>query len=86
MTCRTWLLASALSLLAVHTALAGDRPLTGDEQAKLTAALAAEGCSGGTMEVDDDVYEVDGAKCGDGREYDLKFDKAFKLIKKEADD
>ena len=81
------LVSAAVWLLAGQAvASAGDRPATADERAKLVAAMKAEGCSGGTMEFDDDgYYEVDDARCGDGREYDLKFDKSFKLIEKDAD-
>jgi hypothetical protein len=80
-------IAAALSLLAVSSALGADRPVTDDERTKLTAALTAEGCSGGSMEFDEDGhFEVDDAKCADGRQYDLKFDASFKLIKKDLDD
>jgi hypothetical protein len=86
---RAWLaIPTGLWLLASHAgALADDRPVTDEERGKLAAALQAEGCSGGWMEYDDDgLYEVDDAKCSDGREYDLTFDNAFKLIEKDADD
>ena len=78
---------AALWLLGGHAvAQADDRPLIDDERAKLTAAMQAVGCAGGSMEVDDDSYEVDDARCADGRSHDLKFDKSFNLIKKDADD
>jgi hypothetical protein len=78
---------AALSLLAWESGLATDRPLTEDERTKLVAAMTAEGCSGGQMEFDDDGhYEVDDARCSDGRRYDLKFDASFKLIGKALDD
>jgi hypothetical protein len=81
------LVPAAFWLLAGHAmAQANDRPPTAEERAKLSAAMQAEGCSGGTMEVDDDVYEVDDARCGDGRTYDLKFDKSLKLIEKDLED
>jgi hypothetical protein len=69
------------------SASADDRPVTNDERAKLTAAVAAQGCSGGEMEfdIDDNHFEVDDARCNDGRKYDLKFDAAFGLIEKELD-
>jgi len=89
MHCRFLALAAAsaaLSLLACGSGLAEDRPLTGDERTKLVAAMTAEGCSGGQMEFDDGHYEVDDARCSDGRTYDLKFDASFKLISKERDD
>lgn len=81
------LILAAVWLLAGHAvALADDRPMTDEEKTKLTAAMQAEGCSGGSMKLDDDdVFEVDDAKCGD-RQYDLEFDRTFKLISKEADD
>jgi hypothetical protein len=60
--------------------------VTDDERAKLVAAVTAQGCSGGEMEFDDGHYEIDDAKCNDGREYELKFDSAFKLISKKLDD
>jgi hypothetical protein len=66
--------------------IAKDRPVTDEEKTKLTAAVTAEGCTAAKMEFDDDGhYEVDDARCGDGRKYDLKFDKNFKLIKKDPD-
>ena len=80
------LAATALSLLVWNSALADDRPVTDDERAKLVAAMKAEGCSGGQMEFDDGHYEVDDARCSDGRKYDLRFDRSFKLIEKELDD
>jgi hypothetical protein len=81
------LLAAACLLARLPAALADDRPVTDEERSKLAAALEAEGCSGGWMEYDDDgYYEVDDAKCNDGREYDLTFDNSFKLIEKDADD
>ncbi|MBX9590993.1 MAG: PepSY domain-containing protein [Hyphomonadaceae bacterium] len=76
----------ALTLgFAGGTALA-DRPLTEPERTQLTAALQAQSCSGGTMEFDDGKFEVSNARCADGKTYDLEFDAAFKLIKKELDD
>jgi hypothetical protein len=38
------------------------------------------------MEFDNGRYEVDEVQCGDGRRYDLDFDRAFKLISKEVND
>jgi hypothetical protein len=78
--------AAAILLAIGAPALAKDRPVTDEERAKLVAAVAAQGCSGGKMEFDDGHFEVDDAKCNDGREYDLEFDIAFNLIKKKVDD
>ena len=83
---RLFVPSAVLLLMTWHPALAGDRPLTDDERAKLTAAVSAEGCSAGTMELDDGHYEVDDVQCGDGHRYDLKFDQSFKLIEKDRDD
>jgi hypothetical protein len=71
--------------LAAGAALA-DRPVTDQERTQLLAAMQAEGCTGGDMEFDDGRFEVDDARCADGREYDLEFDTAFKLVKKDLDD
>lgn len=76
--------ALALSLTA-GSALA-DRPVTDQERAQLVAALQAQGCSGGKMEFDDGKFEVDDARCADGKKYDLDFDASFKLMKKDLDD
>ncbi len=62
-----------------------DRALTGAEHGKLVAAMAAEGCSGGFMKVDDGIFEVDNAKCSDGHIYDLKFDPSYRLIDKDME-
>ena len=77
---------AALLMFAWEAALADDRALNADERTKLTAAVAAEGCAGGELEFDYGRYEVNDAQCGDGRRYDLNFDRAFKLISKEVDD
>jgi hypothetical protein len=88
--CRRFLVAAAasaaLSVLAWEPGLADDRPLTADERTKLAAAITDAGCSGGQMEFDDGHFEVDDARCSDGRTYDLKFDASFKLIGKKLDD
>lgn len=74
----------ALLLLASSPASAG-RALDDAERTQLQSALDAQGCSGGKFEFDDGRYEVEGAKCGDGNIYELKFDAAFKLIEKKLD-
>ena len=77
--------ALALTAFVASPALAG-RPVTEEERAKLVALLDAEGCTGGEMEFDDNKFEVDDARCADGRDWDFEFDRNFKLIKKEQDD
>ena len=71
----------ALALVAAVPARA-DRPVADDVGAKLAAAVAAEGCSGGRMEFDSSKYEVEGAKCNDGQTYELGFDLSYRLIYK----
>jgi hypothetical protein len=70
-------------LIVVASPAKADRPVTEAERVRLLAALAAEGCTGGKMEwmKNDREFEVDDARCADGREYDLKFDANFRLIK-----
>ena len=38
------------------------------------------------FDIDDNHFDVDDAKCSDGRKDDLEFDKSFKLVKKKLDD
>lgn len=68
-------------------ALADDKP-SADEATKITATATAWGCEGGVAEKESEgtgVYELDDAKCKDGNRYDLKLDKAFKVISITAD-
>jgi Peptidase propeptide and YPEB domain len=81
------LIISMVSLaVAILPALA-DRQVTEDERAKLSAAVQAEGCSGGKFELDEDdqQFEVDDAVCADGKKYDLKFDRQMRLKRKNLD-
>lgn len=71
----------ALAVMAAVPARA-DRPVADDQRAKLSDAVAAEGCSGGRIEFDSSKYEVEGAQCNDGRTYDLDFDLSYRLIHK----
>ena len=80
------ILAIAILTISALPALA-DRQVTGDERAKLVAAVQAEGCSGGKFEMDEDdqQFEVDDAVCADGKKYDLKFDMQIRLKRKNLD-
>lgn len=80
------ILLGAVFILAATPVRADDRPVTAEEGAQLVAALQAQGCTGGKMEFDDGKFEVDNAKCSDGRTYDLNFDASFKLLKKDLED
>jgi hypothetical protein len=80
---RNILLGAGALLVAFQSSVWASRTVTPNEQAKLVAALAAQGCSGGKMRFDDDKYEVDETVCKDGRRYDMDFDAAtFKVLKK----
>ncbi len=79
--------AAAVVVVALGGSAAhADRAVTAEERTRLVAALQAEGCTGGEMEFDDGRFEVDDARCTDGKKYDLEFDRSFKLIKKDLDD
>ena len=82
---RRLVLGSIVALALTAPAMA-DRAITAEERAKLTAAVAAQQCTGGEMEFDDGKFEVDDAKCSDGKTYTLDFDAQFQLVKKELDD
>jgi hypothetical protein len=82
---RQFLISAALLAIVTMPAKA-DRPVTDAEHARLTDALAAQGCTGGKMEWDDDdrEFEVEDAMCN-GRKYELKFDAEFLFRSKKAD-
>lgn len=82
------LLASAAFLAAVTLPAQADRAVTEAELAKLTPAVTAQGCAGGKMQWDDDdrEFEVDDARCNDGRTYDLKFNADFSFKSKKLDE
>lgn len=81
------LLATSL-LFALAMPAFADTPLSEDEMKQATAAAATWGCEGGKWEKETEasgVFELDDAKCKDGKNYDLKFDKDFKLRSITAD-
>jgi hypothetical protein len=85
---RTLVVAAALLTVVAMPAKA-DRPVTEAERARLLPAVAAQGCTGGKMEWDDDdrEFEVDDARCNnDGRKYDLKFNADYTFKNKKLDD
>ena len=78
---KLFLMAFAAALGSSTFALA-DTPVTPAEAEKIKAALQVLGCTGGKMEKETEAssyFEVDDAQCKDGQ-YDIKFDKDFKLI------
>lgn len=62
-------------------AFAGDDEPTEDERTKVEAALAEVGCAGGEIELKDYGFKVEEAEC-DGKEYDIKLDKDYKITAK----
>jgi len=80
---------ACLMVLALGTGmvLADDKP-SADEMSKITATAKAWGCSGGQGEKETEatgVLELNDTKCADGANYDIKMDKAFKVISITAD-
>ncbi|MGE5511703.1 MAG: hypothetical protein ACM31O_10695 [Bacteroidota bacterium] len=57
--------------------------LTADQSSRLQAALDAQGCAGGTVRIGTAEFAVSGARCGGDREYDLVFDREYKLLRKD---
>lgn len=57
--------------------------LTSDQSSRLQAAIDAQGCKGGTILVGTAEFSINGAKCGDEREYNLVFDREYKLLRKD---
>lgn len=73
--------------LGAGTALADEKP-SADEASKMEATAKAWGCTGGQGEKEGEasgVFELNDVKCADGANYDIKFDKAFKVISITAD-
>lgn len=79
---RSLIAVAAVATMFAFPAFADEKP-SADELAKLTAAAEAFGFSGGNAEKESEasgVYEIDDAKLKSGGQYDLKFDKDFKLL------
>ena len=85
-----WTLAllTAMALFSFG-AQADDDDVTDEQRAAIVAALEAIGCKGGEIELDDDgddgAFEVEDAKCADGK-YDIELNKNFEIVKKKLDD
>lgn len=74
---------ATLAICAFAIPAFADAPLSEEEAKTAAAAAAAWGCEGGKWEKETEgtgVFELDDAKCKDGANYDLKFDKDFKLL------
>jgi hypothetical protein len=84
---KTSLMAITVLALSSGFAFADDKP-SAEEVGKIAATAKAWGCTGGTGEKESEgsgVYELNDAKCADGANYDIKLDKAFKVISITAD-
>jgi len=62
------------------------RDATADERASIEKALAAQGCSGGVMNFDDDKnrFEVHDARC-DGRNMEIYLNSSFQITRMTRD-
>lgn len=84
---KKFVIAAAAVALSSGFAFADDKP-SADEAAKIAATAKAWGCTGGEGEKESEatgVFELNDAKCADGANYDIKMDKAFKVISITAD-
>jgi hypothetical protein len=81
--------ALALGLMSLPGTSGESYRLTDGQRTRISAGVAALGCAGGRIEVDDDAderFEVENVRCSDGFAYDLTFDSDFNLRKKERED
>ena len=62
-------------------AVPSETALTADAQKKITAAVEAEGCSGGAISRYEGTFTVKNAVCGDGT-YDLTLNSDYEIDKK----
>lgn len=84
---KTAILAAVALALGAGAALADEKP-SAAEMEKITATAKAWGCTDGKAEKESEssgIYEYEDAKCADGKKYDLKMDKDFKVISITAD-
>lgn len=80
---RKLLVLMSIPACLVSAAVLASPSLTMDQSSHLMAALDAQGCSGGNINVGESGFEIVGADCG-GAVYDLVFDHEYRLMKKEA--
>ncbi|MBS7539359.1 PepSY domain-containing protein [Ancylobacter lacus] len=84
---RVALICAALALSTAPALADDDRPVTDAERAKLDEAMKAQNCDGGRWTYDDDGhFDIDDARCADGKVYDLTFSPEYRLLKKELED
>jgi hypothetical protein len=82
---RIFIATLAVALAAGRAASAGE--VNAEAQAAIEKALAEIGCKVEADDIDatDDGYEADDVKCKDG-EFEVTFDKDFKIMSKEKDE
>ena len=74
-----------LLLLAGCSKVRGE-PASLDDITKVVEALRAAGCTAvRQIDVDADGFEIEGARCEDGKSYDVKLDKKFAVVSKRKD-
>ncbi|MDX2307928.1 MAG: hypothetical protein NW216_06810 [Hyphomicrobium sp.] len=84
---KTALYSAIALMLGTSVAFADEKP-SADELGKITATAKAWGCTGGEGEKESEatgVYELNDTTCADGAKYDIKLDKAFKVMSITAD-
>ncbi len=84
---------SALAVIAALCAVPtlADRPVTAEERRAIERTMAAEGCRGGSYEVEDDDgvlegFEVDDARCENGTRVDFELTPEFEVLSRELED
>lgn len=62
------------------------RDVTPEERASIESALAAQGCTGGVMNFDDDTntFEVHNARCN-GRDMSIYLNPSFQIVRMKRD-
>ena len=82
---RMFIATLAVALATAGPAMAGE--VSAEAQAAIEKALAEIGCTVEADDIDatDDGYEADDVKCKDG-EFEVSFNKDFKITSKEKDE
>jgi hypothetical protein len=85
---QTAIVALAIIVAAGSPALADDRKPSGEELSRIEAVLRQAGfTSWEDIEYDDGHWEVDDARAGDGRKYDLRLDGTeMQIVSRDEDD
>ncbi len=74
---------STIALLTIGSVAVADDEPSETEAMKVRETISAWGCEGGEIEKESEgtgVFEIDDAKCKDGKQYDIKLDGDYMLI------